>query len=49
MITLALFNRGGVKKSVYNLYVISFKARVASDSGFFEGQSCLISKLNDLL
>jgi hypothetical protein len=49
MVTLALFSRSGVKKSAYNLYVIPFISRIAADSGFFEGQSCLVSKLNDLL
>jgi hypothetical protein len=24
-------------------------SRIAADSGFFEGQDCLVSKLNDLL
>jgi hypothetical protein len=48
MITLALFSRRGVFSKIMSLYVNPFKARIAADSGFFEGQSCLVSKLNKL-
>ena len=48
MITLALFIRRGVFSKIMGMYVNPFKARIAADSGFFEGQSCLISKLNKL-
>jgi hypothetical protein len=50
MITLALFSR--VFKaaiSTLNRYAIPFKARIDADGGFFEGQDCLVSKLNNLL
>lgn len=49
MITLALFSRFAKAISVLNRYVLPFKSRVDADGGYFEGQDCVVSKLNNLL
>lgn len=50
MITLALFNRfAKAAISTLNRYVLPFKSRVNADGGYFEGQDCVVSKLNNLL